>query len=90
MLKKVGLDVQKQVDTPIRYDGLVLNLGFKLDVLVEGRVICELKSVDKAHRIHRAQLITYLKLTKLTLGFLINFNVLMIGTGIQRVVWAGP
>ena len=68
------------------YDGIKFSEGFRLDVLVEGRIICELKSVDKMENVHLSQVLTYLKLTGNRLGFLINFNVSLIKNGIKRVI----
>jgi len=68
------------------YDGIKFSEGFRLDVLVEGRIICELKSVDKMENVHLSQVLTYLKLTGNRLGFLINFNVSLIRNGIKRVI----
>jgi GxxExxY protein len=85
-LEKRGLSYKRQVIVPIVYDGIKFSEGFRLDVLVEGRIICELKSVDKMENIHLSQVLTYLKLTGNRLGFLINFNVSLIKNGIKRVI----
>ena len=71
---------------PITYDGITFDEGFRVDVLVEDMVICELKAVEVIHPVFMAQLLTYLKLTGKRLGFLINFNVPIIKQGIKRVV----
>lgn len=68
------------------YKGITLDCGYKLDVVVEGKVILELKSVNKFEPIHDAQLLTYLKLADLKLGILINFNVPILKDGIKRIV----
>ena len=73
-LSKRGLEYQRQVDIPIVYDGIVFDEGLRLDVLVEGLIICELKAVDEMNPVWEAQLISHLKLTGKHLGFLINFN----------------
>jgi GxxExxY protein len=85
-LKKVGLPFQQQLKIPIVYDGLAFADAFKLDVLIEGLVICELKAAESIHPVYLAQLLTYLKLTGKRLGYIINFNVPLIKDGIQRVV----
>ncbi len=74
-LKKDGLKIKAQVPVPVRYDGVILeDVGFRLDILVENKVIIELKSVEDLAKIHHKQIINYLKLTKLKLGILVNFN----------------
>ena len=85
-LAKRGLQNQRQVDIPIKYDGLKFNEGLRLDVLVENLVICELKAVDEMHPVWEAQIISHLKLNEKRLGFLINFNVPLIKRGIKRIV----
>jgi len=68
------------------YKGIALDCGYKLDIVVEGKVILELKSVNKMEPIHEAQLLTYLRLANLKLGILINFNVPILKEGIKRIV----
>ena len=85
-LAKRGLSFQRQVDLPIVYDGITFDEGLRLDVLVDGLVICELKSVESLHPVFQAQLLSHMKLTKKRLGFLINFNVPLIKNGIKRFV----
>ncbi len=85
-LAKRGLSFQRQVVVPVIYDGITFDEGLRLDVLVENRVICELKAVTEIHPVFMAQLLTYLKLTGKRLGLLINFNVPLIKQGIKRVV----
>jgi GxxExxY protein len=80
-----GLRVHRQVLVPVQYKGLSLKTGIRLDLRVEHRVIVEVKSVDHLHEVHRAQLLTYLKLTKLRIGLLFNFNVKFIKDGMRRV-----
>jgi GxxExxY protein len=85
-LGKRGLSYQRQVALPIVYDGISLDEGLRLDVLVEGMVICELKTGETMHPVWMAQLLSQLKLSGKRLGFLINFNVPLIKQGIKRVV----
>lgn len=85
-LRKRGLSFRRQVVVPIEYDGIRFDEGLRLDVLVEERVICELKAVEIMHPVYTAQLLTQLKLTGKRLGFLINFNVPLIKDGITRIV----
>ncbi len=85
-LQKHGLTFQQQLKIPIVYDNLSFPDAFRIDVLVEDLVLCELKAVDNDHPVFLAQLLTYLKLTNKQLGFIINFNVPLIKDGIQRVV----
>ena len=85
-LKKQGLEVKSQVILPIHYKGVQLDAGYRLDILVESRLILEIKSVEKLEGIHTAQLLTYLRLTKLKLGLLINFNSVKLIDGVKRVV----
>jgi len=77
---------ERQVLLPLHYKGLDLDCGYRLDILVDNLVIVELKTVDEIAEVHRAQLITYLRLKKLWLGLLINFNVPVLKQGIIRVV----
>jgi GxxExxY protein len=85
-LKKAGLIADRQLDIPIVYDGLVFEEGLRLDVLIEDLVICELKAVDQIHPVWEAQVLSHLKITGKRLGFLINFNVPLIKSGIKRFV----
>jgi GxxExxY protein len=85
-LKKRGLRVERQVPLPIVYDGVRLDEGFRIDLIVEDLVIIELKSVEQIHPVHPKQLLTYLKLSNKRLGLLINFNSRLIKTGITRIV----
>ncbi len=85
-LKKEGLKVKKEVPVPVFYEGEKLELGFRLDLLVENKVIIEVKSVEKLAKVHHKQVLTYLKLTKMKLGILVNFNVDNITSGIFRKV----
>lgn len=74
-LVQSGLAVLKQVGVPVNYNGVKLELGFRLDILVDDRVIVEIKSVEILHDVHKKHLLTYLKLTGKKLGILVNFNV---------------
>ncbi|PJJ10504.1 GxxExxY protein [Flavobacterium sp. 1] len=85
-LKKTGLDIQKQRPLPLIYEEVKLDVGYRLDIIIENKLILEIKSVDALNDIHFAQLLTYLKLTNCKLGLLINFNVVLIKNGIKRVV----
>lgn len=84
LLKQV--DVKRQVILPVHYDGTIINAGYRLDLLVGGRVIVELKAVEKITELHLAQLLSYLKLGNYRLGYLLNFNVKQFRQGIKRVV----
>ncbi len=85
-LSKRGLTVETQVPMPVSYEGVKLDAGLRLDMLVEGQLILEIKSAETMHPVFQAQLLTYLKLTGRRLGFLINFNVPLIKDGIKRMV----
>lgn len=85
-LSKRGLNYQRQLDIPVVYDGLIFEEGLRLDVLVEDKIICELKAVDIVNPVWEAQVLSHLKLTDKRLGYLINFNVVNIGNGIRRFV----
>ncbi|MBI3694282.1 MAG: GxxExxY protein [Acidobacteria bacterium] len=85
-LTKRSLTVERQVALPVIYDDLRLDAGFRLDILVEGCLVVEVKAVEQVLPVHKAQVLTYLKLTGHRLGFIINFNVPLIRDGIRRVV----
>ena len=85
-LQKRGLMVGQQLGVPVQYDGLNLGFGFRVDLLVNNKVVIEVKSVEALAPIHNKQLATYLRLMDLRLGLLINFNVELIRNGIRRVV----
>jgi GxxExxY protein len=74
-----------EVDLPIDYKGIKLNCGYRLDLMVDGRLIVELKAVDEVSGLHQAQLMTYMKLAKVSLGLLINFNVTRLVDGVRRM-----
>ncbi len=85
-LKKRGLEVVRQEPIPIQYDSIKFDEGFKADVIVDDKVILELKSVEKIVPVHKKQLLTYLRLADKRLGLLINFGAELIKDGISRVV----
>jgi len=85
-LTKRGMHVEAQKVLPVVYDGVILDIGYRLDLLVNDAVIVELKSVKEIADIHRAQLLSYLKLSGKPIGLLLNFNVVLMKNGIQRFV----
>lgn len=80
-----GVSIERQKALPVSYKGVRLDCGYRLDVVVESAIILELKSCQKIEPIHKAQLLTYLKLSGLNLGLLLNFNVPMMRDGIVRI-----
>lgn len=84
-LNKQGLFVEKQKPLPVFYDGINLDTGFRIDLMVESSIIVEIKAVIELTDIHLAQILTYLKLSGTPLGLLINFNVPLLKHGIKRV-----
>jgi GxxExxY protein len=85
-LSKRDLRFERQKGMPVNYEDLVIEMGFKADIIVEDKVILELKSVESLNKVHHKQLLTYLKLSDKRLGLLINFNVDLIKNGINRIV----
>ena len=85
-LRKRGLSVRRQISLPVYYEGLKLELGYRVDLIVGDKVIIEIKSIEALAPIHKRQLLTYLRLANMRLGLLINFNVERIKDGIRRVV----
>ncbi len=85
-LKTRGLHVERQVPIPIQYDSITFDEGFRADMIVEDKVILELKSVEEVSRVHKKQLLTYLRVSDKRLGLLINFGAELIKDGISRVV----
>lgn len=81
-----GFRVRRQVELPIVYDGVTLDAGYRLDLLVEEAIIIEVKSVDALTRVHDAQILTYLRLSGRRLGFLMNFNVELFRNGVKRLM----
>ncbi|WP_019026667.1 GxxExxY protein [Colwellia piezophila] len=84
-LNEAGILAQSQASLPINYKGMNIDAGYRLDILIPGELILELKAVDKLQPIHTAQLITYLKLTGIKTGLLINFNVNKLVDGVKRI-----
>ena len=85
-ITKAGLDVKRQVDIPIFYDGIEFEEGLRLDLLIEDSIIIEIKAVEQMNPVWEAQIISKLKLLNKDLGFLINFNVPLIKSGIRRFI----
>ncbi len=85
-LRKAGLHVERQRSMPLVYEGEILDVGYRIDLVVESRIIVEIKSVEALNDVHIAQILTYLKLSKLHLGLLVNFNVSSLKKGIRRVI----
>ena len=85
-LRKRGLEAAGQVALPVVYEGRKIELGYRIDLLVENLVIVEIKSIDTIHPVHQAQLLTYLRLSGVGVGLLINFNVVHLRDGIKRMV----
>ncbi len=81
-----GVGVRRQVALPILYAGVTIDAGYRLDLVVENAIILEIKSVEALARLHEAQVLTYLKLSSLRLGFLMNFNVTLFKQGLRRLV----
>ena len=85
-LLKLGLSIQRQKGLPVIWKTLKMNLGFRADLIVENKVIIEIKSIETVAPVHAKQLLTYLRITGLKLGLLVNFNAPLIKNGITRVV----
>ena len=85
-LSKAALRAERQIALPVRYDDAEINGGFRIDILVDGLVVIEVKAVEKVLPVHKAQLLTYLKLSGCRLGYLLNFNVPHMRDGINRLV----
>jgi len=85
-LSKAGLIVEKEKSMPLVFDGINLDCGYRIDLLVENNIVVELKSVKKIEDIHMSQILTFLKLGKFKVGLLINFNVNSLKDGIKRVI----
>ena len=85
-LNKLGLEVEKEKPLPLVYEEVKLEIGYRIDILVNKQVVVEIKAVEQINEVHLAQILTYLKLTKSTLGLLINFNVADLKKGIKWVI----
>ena len=85
-LRKENLTVERQKPLPLIYNDVNLSTGYRIDIIIESKVILEIKAVESIIDIHKAQLLTYLRLSNCKLGMLINFNVMLIKDGIRRVV----
>ena len=85
-LRKNGLMVEQQAMLPVEYKGIEIDAGYRLDILVENKIILELKSVEELTDIHTAQILTYLKLSGCRIGYLMNFNVKSLKQGIKRYI----
>jgi GxxExxY protein len=85
-LRKQGLEVAQQVGLPVIYDGVRLDLGYRIDLIVEDLVIVEIKSVEAINPVHQAQLLSYIRLSGRNVGLLINFHVAHLRDGIKRMV----
>jgi GxxExxY protein len=85
-LAKSGLLIEKQKPLPLIYEEVKLEVGYRIDLMVENKFVIEVKAVEELNDIHLAQLLTYLKLSGCKLGLLINFNVLLIKNGVRRVI----
>lgn len=85
-LQKSGLLIEKQKPMPLIYDDIKLDIGYRIDLLIERKVIVEIKSVESLNNIHIAQVLTYLKLSNCKLGLLINFNSVLFKNGVKRLI----
>jgi GxxExxY protein len=85
-IKKAGFNVEKEKPMPLMYEEVKLDCGYRIDLLIENKLVIEVKAVDSLNNIHLAQTLTYLKLGNFKLGLLINFNVAHLKNGIKRVI----
>ena len=85
-LKKTNLKIEKQKPLPLIYEEVKLEIGYRIDIIIENKFIIEVKSVEALNDVHLAQLLTYLKLSECKLGLLINFNVKLLKDGVRRVI----
>jgi GxxExxY protein len=85
-LVRSGFRIESQVTLPIVYEGIKLDAGYRIDLIVEDSVICELKAIERLMPVHEAQLLSYLRMSDRRLGLLINFNVRLLRDGVRRVV----
>lgn len=86
LLGKEGLDVQRQIKIPVEFDGIRFDEGFRADLVVDGKVIVELKSAEAVTKAHKKQLLTYLRLTGMKLGYLLNFGEALMKDGVSRII----
>jgi len=85
-LTKHGLDVERQIPVSIEYDGIKFDEGLRADIIIENKVILELKSIESVNKAHKKQVLTYLRLTGCKLGFLLNFGESLMKDGIERII----
>ena len=85
-MQKAGLKVKRQLNVPVVYDNIKFDAGFRLDLLVDEKVIVEIKAVDDMNPVFEAQILTYLRMTNIRVGLLINFNAPVIKDGIKRLI----
>ncbi len=85
-LQKLGLKVEKEKQMPLVYEDVILESGYRMDLLVNERVVIEIKSIEQLHKVHLAQILTYLRLGNYKLGLVINFNVNLLKNGVKRVI----
>ncbi len=85
-LVKLGLQVQKQKAVPLVYEEVKLEIGYRIDLIIENKLIVEIKAIEALNDLHLAQILTYLKLSNCKLGLLINFNTLLFKNGVKRVI----
>ncbi len=85
-LSKLQLKVEKQKSLPLMYEDVKLEVGYRVDLIVENKLIIEIKSVEALNNLHKAQILTYLKLSECKLGLLINFNTVLFKNGVKRIV----
>lgn len=85
-ISKAGLQVEKEKPMPLIYEEVKLDIGYRIDIIVENKLIIEIKSVEALNDVHLAQILTYLKLSNSKLGLLINFNVKLLKDGIKRII----
>jgi GxxExxY protein len=84
-LKQLGMDIRQQVPMPFRYKDIKLDIGYRIDLLVDNKVLVEIKSIEQLAPVHFSQVLTYLRLSELKLGLLINFNSKVLKDGIHRI-----
>jgi GxxExxY protein len=85
-LQQSGLSIHKEKPMPLIFEGVTLECGYRIDILVENKVVIEIKSIDALNDVHLAQILTYMKLGNYKLGLLLNFNVALLKQGIKRVI----